>query len=141
MSPSPRQQNSHIPLYNLDIARGSASLCFARYRSLAADHQSLDCFMDNFGPEPTKKHGYPGHPEIELAILRLYQVTKDKRHLNFAHYLLSERGVTRPDLGDERYYVWEAKQRDDEGVPATMDSLDDTAYVFTYLSLTGSDTK
>jgi len=85
--------------------------------------------MDNFGPEPTKKHGYPGHPEIELAILRLYQVTKDERHLNFAHYLLSERGVTRPDLGDERYYVWEAKQRDDEGVPATMDSLDDTAYV------------
>ena len=85
--------------------------------------------MDNFGPEPTKKHGYPGHPEIELAILRLYQVTQDERHLNFAHYLLSERGVTRPDLGDERYYVWEAKQRDDEGVPATMDSLDDTAYV------------
>lgn len=122
MSPSLRQQNSYIPLYNLDIARGSASLA-------TADPQSLDCFMDNFGPEPTKKHGYPGHPEIELAILRLYQATKDERHLNFAHYLLSERGVTRPDLDNERYYVWEAKQRDDEGVPGTMDSLDDTAYV------------
>jgi DUF1680 family protein len=85
--------------------------------------------MNNFGPEPSKKHGYPGHPEIELAILRLYQVTKDPRHLQFAKYLLSERGVTRPDLDNQRYFTWEAKQRDDEGVPETMDRLDDTAYV------------
>jgi DUF1680 family protein len=88
--------------------------------------------MNNFGPEPSKKHGYPGHPEIELAILRLYQVTRDSRHLDFAKYLLSERGVTRPDLDNQRYFTWEAKQRDDEGVPETMDRLDDTAYVLFY---------
>lgn len=86
--------------------------------------------MNHFGPEPNKKHGYPGHPEIELAILRLYQVTKDKRHYDFAHYLLSERGVTRSDLDDQRYYVWEAKQRDDGVYPATMDDIGDTAYVY-----------
>jgi len=83
--------------------------------------------MANFGPEPEKKHGYPGHPEIELAILRLYRVTQNPKHLEFAHYLLNERGVTRDDLDKSRYYVWEAKQRGDEGVPGTMDSLEDTA--------------
>lgn len=83
--------------------------------------------MNHFGPEPDKMHGYPGHPEIELAILRLYQVTQDRRHLDFAQYLLAERGVTRADLGDKRYYVWEAEQRNDEVYPATMDNVNDTA--------------
>jgi DUF1680 family protein len=83
--------------------------------------------MANFGPEPEKKHGYPGHPEIELAILRLYRVTQNPKHLEFAHYLLSERGVTREDLDNSRYYAWEAKQRNDEAVPGTMDNLADTA--------------
>lgn len=83
--------------------------------------------MRHFGPEADKKHGYPGHPEIELAILRLYQVTQDPRHLDFARYLLSERGVTREDLGNKRYYVWEAEQREDEVLPSTMDNLGDTA--------------
>jgi DUF1680 family protein len=91
------------------------------------DLQSLECFMNHFGPEDDKKHGYPGHPEIELAILRLYQVTKDEKHLEFARYLLAERGVTRDDLGNQRYYTWEAEQRKDEVYPATMDNLDDTA--------------
>lgn len=85
--------------------------------------------MNQFGPENNKKHGYPGHPEIELAVLRLYQVTRDQRHLDFAFYLLSERGVTREDLGNKQYYVWEAEQRGDEVYPATMDSLGDTACV------------
>lgn len=85
--------------------------------------------MNNFGPEPHKKHGYPGHPEIELSILRLYRVTKNPKHLEFARYLLSERGVTRKDLGDTRYFMWEAKERGDDGVPETMDRLDDTAWV------------
>lgn len=89
--------------------------------------QSLECFMKHFGPEPDKKHGYPGHPEIELAILRLYEVTQDPRHLDFAQYLLAERGVTRSDLDNQRYYVWEAEQRKDEVYPATMDNITDTA--------------
>jgi DUF1680 family protein len=85
--------------------------------------------MNHFGPEADEKHGYPGHPEIELAILRLYEITQDQRHLDFAHYLLSERGVTREDLGNKRYYAWEAEQRNDEVYPATMDNLEDTACV------------
>ena len=30
-----------------------------------------------FGPEQGKLHGYPGHPEIELGLLRLYDLTHD----------------------------------------------------------------
>lgn len=95
--------------------------------------------MNHFGPESGKKHGYPGHPEIELAILRLYQVTQDQRHLDFAHYLLAERGVTRKDLDDQRYYVWEAKQRGDETIPGTMDDLLDTALVMHSAGVQGGE--
>jgi len=40
-----------------------------------------------------KRRGYPGHPEIELALIRLYEVTKEKKYLDLAGYFLNERGV------------------------------------------------
>ncbi|MCL2008063.1 MAG: glycoside hydrolase family 127 protein [Treponema sp.] len=53
----------------------------------AADH------IDNlFGPETGKKRGYPGHQEIELALVKLYRLTGEKRYLDLAHFLLDERG-------------------------------------------------
>lgn len=39
-----------------------------------------------------KKRGYPGHPEIELALIRLYQATTEKRYLVLAKYFIDERG-------------------------------------------------
>jgi DUF1680 family protein len=51
-----------------------------------------DCIGNNFGPEAGKIHGYDGHPEIELALARLYEITKEKRYLDLAHYFLLERG-------------------------------------------------
>lgn len=44
------------------------------------------------GPEPEKLHGYPGHPEIELALMRLYQITGEERHLRLCEYFINERG-------------------------------------------------
>ncbi|NHN32689.1 glycoside hydrolase family 127 protein [Paenibacillus sp. S3N08] len=44
------------------------------------------------GAEPGKKRGYPGHPEIELALMKLYRVTGDKRHLELCSYFVDERG-------------------------------------------------
>ena len=44
-----------------------------------------------FGPEEGKKKGYPGHEEIELALVKLYRVTKDERHLKLASYFVEER--------------------------------------------------
>jgi len=43
-----------------------------------------------FGPE--KMHGVPGHEEIELALVKLYRVTGEKRHLDLAKFFLDERG-------------------------------------------------
>lgn len=45
-----------------------------------------------FGPEDGKLHGYPGHEEIELALIRLFHVTGEKRYLNLARYFIDERG-------------------------------------------------
>ena len=46
-----------------------------------------------FGREPGKKRGYPGHPEIELALIRLHHLTDDAECLDLAEYFLTERGA------------------------------------------------
>ena len=46
----------------------------------------------NFGPEEGKIHGADGHEEIELALLRLYELTGEERYLKLAEYLLLIRG-------------------------------------------------
>lgn len=52
----------------------------------------VDHIDQNFGPEPEKKQGYPGHPILEMALVRLYDVTGDPRHLKLAAYLVNQRG-------------------------------------------------
>ncbi|WP_314066698.1 beta-L-arabinofuranosidase domain-containing protein [uncultured Vagococcus sp.] len=47
-----------------------------------------------FGSELGKRHGYPGHEEIELALLRMYDVTDNPMHLELAKYFIEERGKT-----------------------------------------------
>lgn len=45
-----------------------------------------------FGKEDGKLHGYPGHQEIELALVKLYQATGEERYLNLSRYFIDERG-------------------------------------------------
>lgn len=45
-----------------------------------------------FGREEGKLHGYPGHPVIEMALMRLYGITKDPRPLRLAQYFVLQRG-------------------------------------------------
>ncbi len=45
-----------------------------------------------FGIAPGKKRGYPGHEEIELALVKLYRVTGEKRYLHLSQYFIDERG-------------------------------------------------
>ncbi|HVM88449.1 MAG TPA: beta-L-arabinofuranosidase domain-containing protein [Puia sp.] len=47
-------------------------------------------FDSLFGPG--KRHWVTGHQELELALVKLYRVTHDKKYLNLADWLLSERG-------------------------------------------------
>ncbi|QQO07828.1 glycoside hydrolase family 127 protein [Breznakiella homolactica] len=53
----------------------------------------VDLIDDTFGSEPGKKRGYCGHPEIELALVRLYGVTQNEKHLNLSKYFIDERGT------------------------------------------------
>ena len=62
------------------------------------------------GPEDGKLHGYPGHQEIELALVRMYEVTKDEDMLQLAQYFLDERGK-QPNFFHEEY-----ERRGDEGL-------------------------
>ena len=51
-----------------------------------------DLISEIFGHEPTQIPGYPGHQEIELALVRLYNVTKNVTYLNLSKYFLDQRG-------------------------------------------------
>ena len=44
------------------------------------------------GPQAGKLRGYPGHPVIEMALMRLYELTGDEKHLRLADYFVRERG-------------------------------------------------
>ncbi|KAF2994692.1 hypothetical protein E8E13_002449 [Curvularia kusanoi] len=67
---------------------------------------------NTFGPEDHKLHGYPGHPEIELALLRLYTETGNNDAYKLARYFIEERGNPTGQNG-EMFYDWEARQRND----------------------------
>jgi uncharacterized protein len=44
------------------------------------------------GPGADQKHGYCGHQEIEIALVKLYHLTQEKRWLDLATYFINERG-------------------------------------------------
>lgn len=45
-----------------------------------------------FGPEENKLKGYPGHQELELALVKLYRVTKNEKYLKLSQFFIEERG-------------------------------------------------
>lgn len=58
-----------------------------------------DHMIGLFGPG--KRHWVPGHEEIELALVKLYQTTQEEKYLDFANWLLEERGHGHGSKGDE----------------------------------------
>jgi len=61
-----------------------------------------------FGAEDGKLHGYPGHQELELALVKLYFATDEERYLKLAKYFIDERGK------QPHYYDEEAIKRGDK---------------------------
>ena len=59
---------------------------------LNAVKKSVDCAMEHIGPEEGKLHGYPGHEIIEMALIRLYELTKEEKYKDYASYFIDERG-------------------------------------------------
>ncbi len=42
-------------------------------------HKYIKLIRQVFGPGEDQRHGYPGHPEIELALVRFYSATGGTR--------------------------------------------------------------
>lgn len=51
------------------------------------------------------RDGYPGHPEVELALMRMYHLTGEKHCLELAEHFINVRGV------DRDFFKEEAKKR------------------------------
>ncbi len=64
-----------------------------------------DHIAETFGPGPGQKPGYPGHEEIELALVRLGRETGNRAYLDLARFFIDARG-TQP-----HYYDLEAAER------------------------------
>ena len=70
-------------------------------RLLRIARRLADYIDSRFGRESGKIRGYCGHPEIELALLRLYQLTKERRYLDLCRYFIDERGQSPPHFFDQ----------------------------------------
>ena len=71
-----------------------------------------DHIDQTFGPGPDQKPGYPGHPEIELALVRLYHATGNERYLRLSKFFIDERG--QQGEGKPHYYDVEAVARGED---------------------------
>ena len=66
------------------------------------------CIRDTFGTGPGQSRGIPGHPEIELALIRLYHHTRDRKHLELAAHFINQRGQ-KPIWWDVEAEAWKAR--------------------------------
>src|SRR5580704_3220113 len=67
-----------------------------------------DLLVERFGKDPGQIKGYCGHPEVELALMRLYRLTGDNRYLELTRFFIDERGSS------PNYFEREAIERLDK---------------------------
>ena len=65
-----------------------------------------DLICDAFGFEEGKIHGYPGHQEVEIGLIKLYYTTGERKYLDQAKYFIDARGV------GKNYFLEEMKKPD-----------------------------
>lgn len=82
-----------------------------------------------FGPEPDKIQGYDGHEEIELALVKLYEVTGEERYLRLSKYFIDERGKE-PNFFD---IEWEARGRTSYWIREKVSERPDKRYTQSHL--------
>jgi hypothetical protein len=76
-----------------------------------------DHVLTVLGPEPGKKRGYPGHPEIELALVKMYKVTGDEKYLKLSQFFIDERGT------EPHFYTMEAELRGENKKSTGQDNM------------------
>lgn len=62
-------------------------------RFLKVMERFCDHIAATFGPNPGQKRGYCGHQEIELALVRAWHATGQRKYLDLATYFIDERGA------------------------------------------------
>lgn len=79
-------------------------------RLLKTAQKLADHIADVFGTSPGQIPGYPGHPEVELALIRLSEATGNKKYQQLAEYFIRQRG-TSPSIfrkeADQFGWDWE----------------------------------
>ena len=81
-----------------------------RRRWLDIMERYVEHIRQTFGTGPGQKRGYCGHQEIELALIKLYHLTGEKKHLDLAAYFINERGQQPP-----HYFDVEREEREQKG--------------------------
>lgn len=83
-------------------------------RLLDVMKKNADHIASVFGKN--KRRGFPGHPEIELALVKLAEATGEKKYLELAKYFIDERGTEPNFFGEEKekrgWSVWNADPED-----------------------------
>lgn len=87
-------------------------------KALDIAKRMADCIVASFGTKTGQIDGYDGHPEIELALSRLYEVTQTQRYLDQAHYFLRVRG-TKPGFFEKQN---EADGLDNDIIPGMREA-------------------
>lgn len=110
--------------HNLELYGGGHLLEAAVTRHIARGYPKDDRFLQAmikyvkliqsvFGDGENQLRDYPGHQEIELALMRLYEVTGDDSLVDLAQYFIEERGHTEPPRSGHAWDIAARKRGDD----------------------------
>ena len=83
----------------------------------------VDYIISKFGREEGKMRGYPGHQEIELALVKAYEHTNKQKFLDLATYFIGERGTH--SKTEDHYFISERKilkEKEKDFDPSTLPS-------------------
>lgn len=78
-------------------------------RFISAMCRYADYIERVFKIESSAKFITPGHPELELALVRLYSITKEERYLKLAEYFIDQHGNNEKDSP-----IWTMRYNQDE---------------------------
>ena len=106
---APERKWSNIDLHELYCIGHLIEAAVAYYnatgkvRFLKIMEKSVDHIYDVFVEKQSAAFKYPGHEEIELALIKLYRTGGNKKYLDLAKHFLYQRGRQHQDQENDNY--------------------------------------